>query len=48
LHDEYYGIKDVNTTQMWADNAYGIGTVLMVDIKKPSTNQYGGNTYSAR
>lgn len=48
LHDAYPGIFDENTTQMWADNAYGMGTVLMVNIKKPSTNQYGGNTYSAR
>lgn len=48
LNDDYVGIKDVNTTDLWNDNAYGVGTVMITNIKKASTNQYGGNTYSAR
>jgi len=48
LPQEYDGISDTNGNEISKKGGFSMGSILIVNIKKNTTNQYGGNTYAAR
>lgn len=48
LPQEYDGISDTNNNEISKKGGFSMGSILIVNIKKNTTNQYGGNTYAAR